>query len=74
MYGSDRSNPDSDNDGFLDGVETFHLYNPSGQAPVRLLDTGSVKVYVNPAYKYQIYVPSPWTIEASASGGEVKFG
>lgn len=73
MYGSNRSNPDSDNDGFLDGVETFHLYNPAGQAPVRLLDTGSVKVYINPSYKYQIYVPSSWTIEPSSSGSEVKF-
>ncbi len=74
MYGSNRTNPDSDNDGFLDGVEVFHLYNPAGQAPVRLLDTGSVKIYMNPAYKYQIYVPSPWSIEqVRPDGSDIKF-
>lgn len=74
LYGSIKTNPDSDSDGFLDGVEVFHLYNPAGQAPVRLLDTGSVKVYVNANYKYQIYVPGPWKIEqVVANGSDVKF-
>lgn len=73
LYGSNPNNPDSDNDGFLDGVEVFHLYNPAGEAPVRLLDTGSVKIYSNPQYKYQIYSPSPWTIMPSGNGSVVKF-
>lgn len=75
LYGSNKINPDSDSDGFLDGVEVFHLYNPAGEAPVRLLDTGSVKVYVNTDYKYQIYVPGPWKIEraAAATASDVKF-
>lgn len=73
LYGSNPNNPDSDSDGFLDGVEVFHLYNPAGQAPVRLLDTGAVKIYANPQYKYQIYSPSPWGVTPSGDGGVVKF-
>lgn len=73
LYGSNPNNPDSDSDGFLDGVEVFHLYNPAGQAPVRLLDTGAVKIYANPQYKYQIYSPSPWTVTPSGDKAQVKF-
>lgn len=73
LYGSNPNNPDSDSDGFLDGVEVFHLYNPAGQAPVRLLDTGAVKIYANSQFKYQIYSPSPWTVTPSGDSGVVKF-
>lgn len=73
LYGSNPNNPDSDSDGFLDGVEVFHLYNPAGQAPVRLLDTGAVKIYANSQYKYQIYSPSPWTVTPSGDNAQVKF-
>jgi len=62
-YGTDFSKPDSDSDGFLDGHEVFHLYNPVGKTPVRLLDTGSVKIYKNTAKNFDIYYPSPWQVE-----------
>ncbi|MBU1907595.1 fibronectin type III domain-containing protein, partial [Patescibacteria group bacterium] len=44
LFGTYTRNPDTDGDGFLDGNEVFHLYNPAGNAPVRLLDSALVKV------------------------------
>jgi hypothetical protein len=60
MFGTDSHNPDSDGDGFLDGNEAFHLYNPAAKAPVRLLDSGLVKVFSGPA-GWSLYAPSAWT-------------
>lgn len=60
LYGTDLHNPDMDNDGFLDGNEVFHLYNPAAKAPVRLLDSGLVKALSAPA-GWSIYVPATWT-------------
>ncbi len=62
-YSTDQNKPDTDEDGFLDGHEVFHLYNPQGKTPVRLLDTGSVKIYKNTAKNYEIYYPSPWSVQ-----------
>lgn len=63
VYGSDTTNPDTDKDGFLDGHEVFHLYNPVGLSPVRLLDTSAVKEYTNQELQYQIYFPAPWSVK-----------
>lgn len=60
LYGTDPRNPDSDRDGFLDGNEVFHLYNPAAKAPVRLLDSGLVKPFSAPA-GWSMYVPNAWT-------------
>ncbi len=45
IYGTDLHNPDTDGDGFLDGNEVYHLYNPAAKAPVRLLDSGLVRLF-----------------------------
>lgn len=60
IFGTDQRVPDSDRDGFLDGNEVFHLYNPAAKAPVRLLDSGLVTALVSPA-GWSIYVPRGWT-------------
>lgn len=70
VYGSVVSNSDTDIDGFLDGHEVFHLYNPNGLSPEKLIDTGVVKNYKNDKDKYQIYYPSKWTIGGLGSGGQ----
>lgn len=61
LYGTDIKKPDADGDGFLDGNEVFHLYNPAGVAPVRLLDSALVKVNTAPV-GWVMSVPTPWTI------------
>ncbi len=73
-YGTDVNKPDTDEDGFLDGHEVFHLYNPNGKTPVKLLDTGSVRVYRNAKAGYEIFYPSPWTVEViDAEKGQTIF-
>jgi hypothetical protein len=47
LYGTDVRNPDADSDGFLDGNEVFHLYNPAARSSVRLLDSGLVKLFLH---------------------------
>lgn len=59
LDGTDVHNPDTDQDGFLDGNEVFHLYNPAAKAPVRLLDSGLVKVFAAPA-GWSLLIPIPW--------------
>jgi len=64
VYGTHPKLPDTDSDGFLDGNEVFHRYNPAGTAPGTLFESGLVKEYVG-AYQetsYQFYLPSVWKV------------
>lgn len=78
LFNTDARKPDTDSDGFLDGNEVYHLYNPGGTAPVTLLESGLVKDYVNTEHGYVIYYPAVWKSEISkglimfmASSGEL---
>lgn len=53
---------DSDDDGYFDGQEVINLYNPTGFAPVKLVDSGLIDEYVNPVWGYRIYYPSGWEV------------
>lgn len=68
LYGTDAREPDDDLDGFLDGNEVFHLYNPGGPAPVRLLDSALVKVYTGQV-GWVMSVPTPWTFTLRVADG-----
>lgn len=70
LYGSDASIQDSDKDGFLDGNEVFHLYNPSAIAPVRLADSGLVTPFVAPA-GWSILIPKGWTSSLDTADGSI---
>ena len=63
VYQTNPRLPDTDNDGFLDGNEVFHRYNPIALAPGTLLETGLVKVFKDDKQKYQIFYPSVWDIK-----------
>lgn len=67
LYGTDVARPDTDQDGYLDGNEVYHLYNPSGTAPVTLLESGLVEDFKNQAFGYEIYYPAPWVLNQSQS-------
>jgi hypothetical protein len=61
IYGTDPNLPDTDLDGFLDGNEVFHRYNPNVKAPGTLLDAGKVtQRTIGDAI--QIAFPSIWQI------------
>lgn len=63
IYKSDALRPDTDNDGFLDGNEVFHLYSPTSPTPVKLLGSGLIQQHDNLEFKYSFFYPSDWKIE-----------
>lgn len=74
IFNTDPAKPDSDNDGFVDSLEVENLYNPTGFKPVRLIDSGRVKVYTNPTYNYSIYCPQNWISQSlDANNKDVMF-
>ncbi len=68
LFGTDPKNPDTDGDGFLDGNEMFHLYNPNGRAPAKLLDAGLV-VLKSGSIGWTLQMPSLWTFKYDVADG-----
>jgi hypothetical protein len=62
VYSTNPRLPDTDGDGFLDGNEVFHRYNPNGTAPGTLLGSGLVKEYADGIY--DMLYPSVWNAQA----------
>ncbi|OGH88737.1 MAG: hypothetical protein A3J93_01415 [Candidatus Magasanikbacteria bacterium RIFOXYC2_FULL_42_28] len=62
LFLTDVGVSDSDNDKYPDGHEIYHLYNPSGKAPVRIIDSGLVTEYANPVFGYKLYYPKNWAV------------
>lgn len=72
VYQTNERLPDTDSDGFLDGNEVFHRYNPVALAPGTLLETGLVKVFTSASEDYGIFYPSVWDAETDpANPGQV---
>lgn len=61
IFGTELAVVDSDKDGYSDDHEVYYLYNPAGQEPKKLIDSGKVKDFINPVYKYKLYYPADWT-------------
>lgn len=61
-FGTDPGNPDSDDDGFNDGHEIFNLYNPLGTKPMKIINSGKITDFENPAFKYKLYYPNTWAV------------
>jgi hypothetical protein len=68
LYGSDVRNPDTDLDGFLDGNEVFHLYNPSGKAPGKLLELALIRT-VEAQIGWTMGVPVTWNLTLDSQNG-----
>lgn len=71
IYNTNPSLPDSDKDGFLDGNEVYHKYNPAGTAPVTLL--GSKLVLQKNTDNFSILYPSKWTAGDSTKDVNTNF-
>lgn len=69
VYKTDSRLPDTDGDGFLDGNEVFHRYNPNGTAPATLLGAGLVQLLSADLFK--ISYPTAWSVLPSENGGYV---
>ncbi|MFC1612645.1 hypothetical protein ACFL29_02225 [Patescibacteria group bacterium] len=72
-FQTDSKRPDTDSDGFLDGNEVFHLYNPAAIAPVNLVESGIVKAYANAAEGYTVFYPTLWATSSTSDTGRVSF-
>lgn len=68
LYGSDVRSPDTDLDGFLDGNEVFHLYNPSGKAPGKLLELSLIRTVEAPI-GWTMGLPASWTLTLDTQSG-----
>ncbi len=74
LFGTDPSNADSDNDSYQDGHEIYYLYNPNGEEPKTLIDSGYVRNYINSRFGYELYYPANWAIGAvDVEGRQVLF-
>ncbi|HRH23959.1 MAG TPA: hypothetical protein PK295_05030 [Candidatus Magasanikbacteria bacterium] len=60
LYGIDSGTWDSDQDGYFDGQEVSNLFNPRGLAPMKLIDSGLVREYINDFSGYRLYYPLQW--------------
>lgn len=63
LFGSNSRNPDSDSDTYLDGNEVYHLYNPRGDAPGLLIDTGFARLFRTEGLDFQVTYPSRWIVQ-----------
>lgn len=61
IFGTDPSNPDTDEDKYPDGHELYYLYNPNGFEPKKIIDSGFVQEYTNNPFGYSLYYPKNWT-------------
>ncbi len=62
IFKTDPTIADTDKDGYTDGHEVYYLYNPSGKEPLKLLDSGLIKIFKNPVFAYQLYYPVSWAV------------
>lgn len=66
VYQTNPNLPDTDADGFLDGNEVFHRYNPNGTAPGTLSEAGLVKLLT--FGQVQMAYPAVWQTNETENG------
>lgn len=66
IYKTNVQLPDTDRDGFLDGNEVFHRYNPNGSAPATLFESGVIRVapvLEQGQERWELMYPTSWSLE-----------
>ena len=61
--GTNAQKPDSDSDGYSDGLEVASGYNPLGSGT--LTSSSAIKIYTNDDYNYTILYPQNWLSQAT---------
>lgn len=64
LYNTNSQIQDTDGDGFTDGEEVEHLFDPIRADGARLEISGRVTPYTNPTFSYSLYYPSSWSARA----------
>lgn len=70
VLNTDSGTQDTDEDGYYDGLEVANLYNPKGVAPRKIIDSGIVREYVSPLWKYRLYYPLSWQLDSVDEQGK----
>lgn len=65
LYQTNVSLPDTDNDGYIDGLEVEKGYNPTGEGT--LLSANLVKEYISDSMQFRILLPSTWLTTVGSS-------
>lgn len=74
IYKSTPDKPDTDEDGYLDGLEVLNLYNPAGFKPVKLVETENFTTVTNPVFGYSVLSPKTFVEgKVDADGKEMFF-
>lgn len=64
LFGTKMDKPDTDEDGYKDGVEVINGFNPQGEG--KIADSAVAGLYVNEDYRYQLLYPKGWNVEPIA--------
>lgn len=73
LYSTKADLPDTDNDGYNDGVEVIAGYDPiSSASSSRIASSALVTSYVNSDYHYGVTYPSKWLAEALSEGSNAE--
>lgn len=64
LFGTDPNLPDTDFDGWPDGWEIVHLYDPVQGNARRLIESPLVTAFTNDAYGYAVLYPNTWVAQA----------
>ncbi|MCR4280349.1 MAG: hypothetical protein NUV82_02925 [Candidatus Komeilibacteria bacterium] len=61
LYVADSAQTDSDGDGYTDATEITNLYDPNLGDSARLESTGTINIFSNNTFNYQIFYPTNWS-------------
>lgn len=64
LFGTDPNLPDTDFDGWPDGWEIVHLYDPVQGNARRLIESPLVTAFTNDPYGYAVLYPNTWVAQA----------
>lgn len=70
LFTTDATLIDTDGDKYPDNHEIYHLYNPVGKEPMKLIDSGLVSKYTNPNFGYELYYPKSWAVGSVDPGNK----
>lgn len=64
VYQTNVNNPDTDGDGYPDGLEIIGFYNPLAGSGSGLSVSGLINTYSNPVYYYSVFYPASFLAKA----------
>ncbi|MFH1192008.1 MAG: hypothetical protein V1655_00880 [bacterium] len=67
LLGTDKVLPDTDGDGYLDGLEVSNLYDPKILSPAKITDGGDIIKFYNET-RYSLLYPKSWEATVSEEG------